>query len=247
MGEYRELEPAPALREHLACVWYRSVRPDEPARQQRVLLDACIDLVWPAGGTPFVAGPDTGPVLGPALPGTVVVGARFRPGHAPDFLGVAAHELRDAQPELAALWGDAPTRRLLESDATGSIEGMLDLLQGEVAARLERVRGGMVPPAALAWARGRAGLERLADDLHLGDRQLRRRVEERFGYGPAILRRVLRLQRLLALGARHRGSLADLALVAGYADQAHMTRECRRLTGLCPVRLLEEWLPTPPV
>jgi AraC-like DNA-binding protein len=123
---------------------------------------------------------------------------------------------------------------------------MLELLQGEVAARLEHVRDADLRPAALAWARGRAGMARLGADLHLGDRQLRRRVEERFGYGPAILRRVLRLQRMLALAARHRGSLADLALAAGYADQAHMTRECRRLTGLSPVRLLEEWLPTPP-
>jgi len=243
MGVYREVEPAPALREHLSCLWYQSVAPDEAARTQRVLPDACIDIVWQAGEAAHIAGPDTGPVLAPMSPGTLVVGARFRPGHAPDFLGVAAHELRDAQPELAALWGEASARRLRESDATGSAEGMLDLLQGEVAARLGRVRDGDVPVAAMAWAQGRTGLDRLGADLHLGDRQLRRRVEERFGYGPAILRRVLRLQRLLALGARHDGSLADLALAAGYADQAHMTRECRRLTGLSPVRLFAEWLP----
>jgi len=246
MGEYRELEPAPALREHLSCLWYRSVAPDERARTQRVLPDACIDIVWRAGDAPHVAGPDTGPVLASIGPGTVIVGARFRPGHAPDFLGVAAHELRDSQAELAALWGEASARRLRESDATGSVEGMLDLLQRGVAARLAHVRDGDVPTAALAWARGRTGLDRLGADLRLGDRQLRRRVEERFGYGPAVLRRVLRLQRLLALAARHRGSLVDLALVAGYADQAHMTRECRRLTGLSPVRLLAEWLQTPP-
>jgi AraC-like DNA-binding protein len=246
MGEYRELEPAPVLRDHLSCLWYQSVAPDEAARTQRVLPDACIDIVWPAGEAPQVAGPDTGPVLAPMAPGTVIVGARFRPGHAPDFLGVAAYELRDAQAELAALWGEATARRLRESDANGSAEDMVDLLQSEVAARLGRVPDGDVLPAALTWAHGRAGLERLGADLHLGDRQLRRRVEERFGYGPAILRRVLRLQRLLALAARHRGSLADLALAAGYADQAHMTRECRRLTGLSPVRLFAEWLPTRP-
>jgi AraC-like DNA-binding protein len=120
---------------------------------------------------------------------------------------------------------------------------MMRQLQGKVEARAGRVRDGEARLAALDWARGRASLDRLSADLRLGDRQLRRRVEERFGYGPAILRRVLRLQRLLALAARHRGSLADLALAAGYADQAHMTRECRRVAGLSPVRLLSEWLP----
>src|SRR5215472_14739743 len=160
MGEYRELEPAPALREHLSCLWYQSVASDEAPRTQRVLPDACIDIVWRAGDAPNVAGPDTGPMLAPLLPGTVIVGARFRPGHAPDFLGVAAHELRDAQPELAALWGEASARRLRESEATGSAAGMLDLLQGEVAARLGRVRDGDVPVAAMAWAQGRTGLDR---------------------------------------------------------------------------------------
>jgi AraC-like DNA-binding protein len=246
MGEYRELEPVPVLREHLRCVWYQTVAPAEPVRLQRVLPDACIDVVWLAGQAPQVAGPDTGPVLAELAPGAILVGARFRPGRAPDVLGVPAHELRDAHPELAAVWGEAAARRLRDSDASGSIEGMLGRLQDEVAARLSDARDGDgAGPAALVWATGRAGLSRLGADLGLGDRQLRRRVEERFGYGPVVLRRVLRLQRLLALAAPHRGSLADLALAAGYADQAHMTRECRRLTGLSPVRLLAEWLPTP--
>jgi AraC-like DNA-binding protein len=243
MGEYRELEPPPALRDHLRCVWYQTVGGDEPARVQRVLPDACIDVVWPAGGEPFVAGPDTGPQLASLAPGEIIVGARFRPGRAPDVLGVAANELRDAPHELAALWGEAPARRLRESDAGGRVERMLRELQAEIVARAGGVRDGDVQRAALTWARGRAGLDRLGADLRLGDRQVRRRVEERFGYGPAVLRRVLRLQRLLSLAAGHRGSLADLALAAGYADQPHMTRECQRLAGLSPVKLLAEWAP----
>ncbi|HEY7201151.1 MAG TPA: helix-turn-helix domain-containing protein [Candidatus Dormibacteraeota bacterium] len=247
MGVYRELEPSPALREHLACVWYQTVGPDEPALLQRVLPDACIDLVWEARDVPRIAGPDTGPMLAPLAPGALLVGARFRPGRGPDVLGVAATELRDGQPELAAVWGDAASRRLRESDATGSLPAMLALIQREVEARLAGARPvDPCAPAAVAWARGRSELPRLGADLGLGERQLRRRVEERFGYGPAVLRRVLRLQRLLSLMARHPSSLSELALAAGYADQAHMTRECQRLAGLSPARLLAERLPTAP-
>jgi AraC-like DNA-binding protein len=247
VGEYRELEPPPALREHLACLWYQHVPRDEPPWRQRVLPDACIDIVWEAGGAPHVAGPDTRPVVVDMAAGTLFAGARFRPGRAPDFLGVAAHELRDDQPELGAVWGEAAARRLTESDAVGSPAAMLGVLRSEVEARLQSLRERDAGTrAALAWAGGTAGLARLGADLDLGDRQVRRRVEERFGYGPAILRRVLRLQRLLALAARLRGSpLAELALAAGYSDQAHMTRECGRLAGLSPVRLLAEWLPSP--
>jgi AraC-like DNA-binding protein len=48
---------------------------------------------------------------------------------------------------------------------------------------------------------------------------------------------VLRFQRLLALlgDDRHgRPTLAEAAIRAGYADQAHMTAECTRLAGRSP-------------
>jgi AraC-like DNA-binding protein len=247
MGVYRELTPPPQLEDDLACLWYQAVDAGEPALRQRVLPDGCIDIVWAAGGGAFVAGPDTGAVLVDLAPGALIVGARFRPGRGPDPLGVAAHELTDVQPDLAAVWGAAAVRRLGDSDAHGSPARMLAVLGAELLARPERARPvDPCVPAGLVWARGRAALPRLSDELGLGERQLRRRFDERFGYGPAVLRRVLRLQRLLALAARERWSLAALALAAGYADQAHMTRECQRLAGLSPARLLADRLPTAP-
>jgi AraC-like DNA-binding protein len=243
VGIYRELPPVPSLRDHLACVWSETVPRDASPERKRILPDACIDIVWPAGEAPSLAGPDTGPVLAEMAPGTTIVGARFRPGRAPDVLRVSAAELRDTQPELAAVWGARGVRRLAESDASGAIEAMAVELQREIAGRLGDERADPLVPAALAWAarRGPDALTGLTSALDVGERQLRRRVEERFGYGPTMLRRVVRLQRLLALAARHPWSLAELADAAGYADQAHMTRECRRLTGLTPARLLPEW------
>ena len=125
---------------------------------------------------------------------------------------------------------------------------MLDRVQAELLARPRPGRpAGPWVPAVVEWARStRAGAERLGTELAISDRQLRRRVEERFGYGPRTLRRVLRLQRMLALAARRPRPLADLALDAGYADQAHMTRECRELAGLSPSRLLSVWFPSSP-
>jgi AraC-like DNA-binding protein len=49
---------------------------------------------------------------------------------------------------------------------------------------------------------------------------------------------VLRFQRFLALAETADGDLAQLAFTAGYADQAHLTRECTRLAGLPPAALL---------
>jgi AraC-like DNA-binding protein len=59
------------------------------------------------------------------------------------------------------------------------------------------------------------------------------------GYGPKTLERILRFQRFRALAARRPYlGLAELAAVAGYADQSHLTRECRRLAGGTPTSLL---------
>jgi methylphosphotriester-DNA--protein-cysteine methyltransferase len=54
---------------------------------------------------------------------------------------------------------------------------------------------------------------------------------------PLLFARVARLRRLVQLGD---DALAARALAAGYANQAHMTDEVRRLTGTTPVRFLED-------
>lgn len=60
------------------------------------------------------------------------------------------------------------------------------------------------------------------------------------GYGPKMFQSVLRFQRLLNFAGRPHTHLpfADLAAVAGYADQAHMTREVGRFANWTPTILL---------
>lgn len=57
----------------------------------------------------------------------------------------------------------------------------------------------------------------MAAELGVSARQLQRRVTEVVGYGPNMLARVLRFRKLQALPA---APLAEMALDAGYADQA---------------------------
>jgi transcriptional regulator GlxA family with amidase domain len=84
----------------------------------------------------------------------------------------------------------------------------------------------------------------LAGDLGVSERQLHRRCSAAVGYGPKTLERVLRFRRFLALASREPGAgLAWLAASAGYADQAHLTRECGRLGGAPPARLVARLVP----
>ncbi len=61
------------------------------------------------------------------------------------------------------------------------------------------------------------------------------------GYGPKRFARVMRLQYLMRLHTHHAGeTLGWLATRAGYADQAHLARDCRELAGRTPTALLAQ-------
>jgi AraC-like DNA-binding protein len=80
-----------------------------------------------------------------------------------------------------------------------------------------------------------------ADRLGWTERSLHRRCLAAFGYGPAVLRRVLRFRMAAAL--LHAGTpIAEAAAVAGYADQPHLSREVRALAGVAPSRLVGDQL-----
>jgi len=136
-------------------------------------------------------------------------------------LPLAADELTDRLTLLADLWRDVdPHTALVHAASTPATRR-----------------------AAIGWL-ARQPHGRVADLpalIGLGERQLRRRFQVAVGYEPKRLARILRLQRLLALAERTppgRGRLAALALAAGYADQAHLVRECVELAGLTPGALL---------
>ncbi|MGC5563438.1 helix-turn-helix domain-containing protein [Streptomyces sp. FR-108] len=222
-----------------AVVWTRASVPGDTAP---VLPDGCMDLLWTEGRL-FVAGPDTRAYVsdGPGAPRRYA-GVRFFPGTAPAYLGVPAHELRDLRVDLADLWDGAEVRRLTERvDAAADPAAALEALAVRRAADAE-------PPdprlrAVVAALSAGAAVAPTAEEVGWSERQLHRRALAAFGYGPKTLARVLRLQRALALV---RGGVAavDAAVVAGYADQAHLAREVRALAGV-PLGALLRGSPRP--
>ena len=133
-------------------------------------------------------------------------------------------------------------------DAVPSLAEALpaDLSVEEAERRLVAVAARLVgdgPPdsavqtAARLLADPSARLPAVTDRLGISERHLRRRFHESVGYGPKTLQRVLRLRRFLDVAASGPPDLAGLAAAAGFADQAHLTRECRELTGAMPTVL----------
>lgn len=222
---YRELPPPAGLRGLLSCVWVRV-----PQRPERGLVvpDACTDLVWRRGQGGFVAGPDTGPVGLDWAPGDVFVGIRFAPGAGGIGLGVPLHELRDLRVPLADLTGlDLPA----DADPADALRGLLGLLITEA------VVDPLMRRAVRLLAQPESRVDGLAAELDISERQLRRRFAASIGYGPKTLHRVLRFQRAQQMLRTPGPGLADVAAAAGYADQAHLSRECVVLGGRLPTAM----------
>jgi AraC-like DNA-binding protein len=91
--------------------------------------------------------------------------------------------------------------------------------------------------AVLARLREGSGVRTTADALGWTERALHRRCRDAFGYGPSVLRRILRFRMALRL-ARQGVPFAATAARAGYADQAHLAREVRALAGVPLSQLL---------
>ena len=212
-----------------AVVWTNAPVPGPGARP--VLPDGCMDLLWSEGRL-LVAGPDTRAYV-PGGPPAAWAGIRLFPGTAPALLGVPAHELRDRRVELADLWPAREVRR-----RTGRIAAAAHPATALEELALERAAppGPELRRLVAGLAAGRP-VSVTADELGLGARQLHRRSLAAFGYGPKTLARILRLQRALDL-ARAGVPYADTAARAGYADQAHLSRDVREFTSTTLSELL---------
>ncbi|WP_019630670.1 helix-turn-helix domain-containing protein [Actinomadura atramentaria] len=231
--EYRETAAPPVA--GLACAWTAGL-PAAAAGPavQRVVPDACVDVVWwPGGGGLLVAGPDTGPAPAVLRPGDRLAGVRLRPGAAGPVLGVPPAALRDARVPLTEVWGGAADRlaeRLAAADDPAAA------LAAGIAARAAAAPPPDPLAAPLARALAAGSVRDAAAALGLGERQVRRRAVAAFGYGPKTVQRVLRFQRALRL-ARAGRPLAEVAWAAGYSDQPHMAHDVRQLGGV-PIRSL---------
>jgi AraC-like DNA-binding protein len=240
---YREFQPSAELSDLVACTWERRV----PAAgggppSARVLPDGCVDLIW-RDGKLISAGPDRGPFMSATSAGTTIVGLRLRPGVAGSALGLPARELRDLRVSLEDLWGRAGRELAERVGGAESPEERRTMLEEVVASRrrVMPLPDRLVRAAAARLGRPGSRVGELSRDLGVSERQLLRRFDVAVGYGPKTLDRVLRFQRFRSRARSLAGGedqLARVALDLGYADQSHLSRECVRLSGLTPARLV---------
>ncbi len=246
MESYVERSPSPGLAGVVRTVWIQ--RTGEAAYLQRHLPTGGVEIHFPIGGQPQLLGPLTSPAVELIPACTTIVGVRFHPGAAPP-LPTVLDELADQRVGLGELWGTLVDGLAETMALAGSPERALICLQAHLLQEF-RSAGHLDPlvreatRVLMPWHP--VGIDTLADHLALSASQLRRRCLHAVGVSPKVLQRTLRFQGFLALaqagsratGRRGADGMAGLAVDVGYADQAHLSRECLRLTGLTPRQLL---------
>jgi AraC-like DNA-binding protein len=213
---YREQRPPQHLAGVVDAVWTRG--PGVPGTK-RVVPDGCMDVIW-TGEDLIVAGPDTVAHVAEVGGSVPMLGLRFRPGAGPGYLGVPADAVRDVRAPLREFWaGDRVDQLIYSEDIRQALLDSVGFVPDRTAAQVARL------------ARASGDVADMADELGLSERQLHRRSLAAFGYGPKVLHRVLRFGQ--ALDMAYAGvAFADVAHRSGYADQAHLSREVKSLTGV---------------
>lgn len=196
--------------------------------------------------------------LGPALPRVTLAGPHRRPtaSWAPgavhglsvafyphawkQLLGLSVEDCRDQILPLDALPASALRERLMaladESHAAGSFAALQSVLQPH----WRELQDGQMLPSLRNWMHA-LGQRALWSAPMVGLRQMQRRMRSLSGQSQRELQLYARVEevfeRVVTGPADQPLDLADLAAAAGYADQSHLGREVRRVTGLPPGRL----------
>jgi AraC-like DNA-binding protein len=243
---YVERRPPAELARTVRTLWIQ--RTGAEPYVQRHLPTGGIEIQFPLSGAPRLLGPLTGPRLEVLPPHATVVGARFWPGAAP-ALPLAVSELVDQSVDLVDLWGASVDRTATAMASASSDDLALTVLQTHLLTERRRSVGadplmGEAVGRLMPWHR--VDVAALAGQLALSESSLRRRCLRSVGVGPKALQRILRFQGFVALAqagttasGRAGRRVAGLAMDVGYADQAHLSRECVRLSGLTPRQLVD--------
>lgn len=250
------LTPSPALRPFVRQLWISESAARPEAAREHVLPTGDMHLVFRLAGPALrlFAGADdaTGSVIrGPVVGGprssfyvkesgasVLTAGVQLLPGAALSLFGVSAAELAERHTLLADLWGTKADSALDQLASVAGAGRQLNVLEQLLAQGLRRPRA-MHPAVAhlLAAGAGVVRIDTIVRDSCYSHRGFIALFRQATGMSPKRYARLMRFRALLAAlhGPGHT-ALGELALDAGYSDQAHMTREFREFAGMTPLQ-----------
>jgi AraC-like DNA-binding protein len=248
---YEEYLPPPRISDVVASFWRFELDARDPDTLEHAIPpDGCVSIAvaFSSRGLHRIAvvGPRLSALRVPVHRGIRYVGARTTPGGCSAVLGLAPRPLRE---RVVLLHDVAPSKAEALSIAMAggaAPDALLDVLVRVVDSWVDAP--AQVDSAALAMvsrilqARGQGPVGAIAEGTGLSYRQGLRRFVDAVGLSPKELARLARLRHAcLQVLASEGRSWADVSAAAGFADQAHMTREFSEVYGW-PPNLVREYL-----
>jgi AraC-like DNA-binding protein len=250
---YSEVPVHPDLAQYVQLIWTLDV--DDPAwfgNAERILPDGIVEAVFHYRApfamryreAPFDCQPASLVVsqtrsfieIQPVGPGGFV-SVRFFPWGASQFLAVPVSAFADRTVTAADLWGREADGLQEQLGAAASTSERSTAIQAFLLRQLRRHRKDSIEALVrtVGSYNGQGRVHTLCRDVGVTQRTLERAFDRTLGYSPKHflrLRRFLRTCRLLRRSQRPR--LADVALQAGYFDQAHCIGDFQSFAGMTP-------------
>jgi len=250
--EYAELHPSGPLGLWVRRIWSLRASLVAGAGFEPVVPDGCMELILNLAD-PFerahggrterqASALIAGQMLGPAWirpTGRVdLLGIRLQPWGSPGLLDLPPGDLAEQIVPADLLMGRAVRELAEELSEIEDLRGRCARLADRLVAVLPPPNRCSPPAPVVALARGSVrSVSRAAELAGISTRQLERQCRRWIGVAPAQLLQLVRCQRALQrLRSRPDLSLARIAQESGFADQAHLTRELRRLAGQTPAQ-----------
>lgn len=257
MIEYCEFYPAAPLRDFIKCYWLLSSNEKNVRISDRILPCGCIDILFQKersllahlspGGVglllpQFIIGPQFTEGFILSMMGKVkIFGIRIHSHAAKSFFGFPVTELNQS------IW---PVDEILSSDYYSVAEQVVNAFLIEESLELlndffmKKVSSFSIPDPAIKNIcfdiiknKGDKRLKEIFMGYNETEQTLRARFLKQVGLWPKDFLRISRFLHAVSLDnviSCKKKSLTDIALSAGYYDQAHFIRDFREITGMSP-------------
>ncbi len=243
MRKYREYETSLSLQSFLHCYWSYSVdfSTGTPVDINPVIPDGCVDIIFdlnlPAQSQCFVVGPMTKPMQDSK---NNLFGVRFKPGKAASFFHSPLQEMTDqifTINNIGKLRTDDIADHLANDTCSNKRTFFMDsifekLLSGQSS--LEKQIQYAI--SAIELSNGMINIQEITNIIGWSRQHFTRKFLRHTGLTPKFFSQVVRVNRIIKTYKDNKrfNSLADLAQLGGYFDQAHMTNEFKKITGITP-------------
>lgn len=240
--------PGPSLRAVVRNFWTIGCDGTVVApRRQRVVPDACMDILLVRRSptecyNTYVVGTMTAPIFEDLTARAEYLGIRFAPGGFTHFFGIPVHELTDRIVPLESLSASFPSAEQLADSPEMSTR--VEILESSLSQRLPSDRQD--PSLArvldtISACGGNVTISQLARIACWSPRHLGRRFHDSVGVGPKTFCKIIRFKNALHM-LRHEPppELLQVALEAGYYDQAHFIHDFNRFYGASPSTVLND-------